>query len=390
MKQIMLCLAALIVITACSSEKPTAEEIARRVADNYSAHQSISYDVEYRFKFFSSDDTNSVDAKCIQIRDPQDSIVNAAIWYGKDPDWDKFYIDGSKFSIQHTKKMIYETVCPSKGWLGGNWDDGLIRINFLDPEKIVSAVSDTLHQVAVSDTAIDGRDFWRIDVDYPDDEDYSEMLKSYFVSKTENVIEKIRFKAKFQGNYQYNEWNLSNIKFDKYHKEHMAEKLEEAKKLDYKYELYDPKTAAHKPMLGPGEAAPDFAGETYPDGRSVHLSDYRGKVVVLDYWYMSCKPCIQAIKEINKISDKFAGRDVVVLGLNPHDNENKHKMPKFLEHNEFKYPIIFVDKETPDSYQVSGYPSFFIIGRDGKIVHSHSGYGEGMHKYLDSIITAAL
>jgi peroxiredoxin len=392
MKKSLLLIACLIVALGCSQEKPTAEEIAKKVHRKYDGRHSIAYDINYRHKYFHGDDTASIKGECIIVRDTADTVMNAALWINSDSDYEILYYNENSYSVYHNRKKISQYKCYKKRDFDGNATYELVRTYFIDTDKLAESIADTANTVFLSDTAIAEKDYWIFKIEYPDDGDFTDFKRRVLISKNDLTIEKIYFTAKFQGNYQYNEWNLSNTQFDKHEIADVKNKLDKKLALDYEYGTYDPKNYNRKPLLGPGEAAPDFTGERYSDGGEVSLSDYKGKVVVLDYWYMSCYPCVKAVPEINKLCRKFDGKDLVVLGLNPYDGDEKRrdKMPKFLEYNEFEYPIIFTDKEVPDSYNVTGYPAIFIIGRDGKIVHSHTGYFEDMHKDLDSVITAAL
>src|SRR5688572_28929850 len=64
-----------------------------------------------------------------------------------------------------------------------------------------------------------------------------------------------------------------------------------------------------------GKPAPDFTGVDL-EGKPVSLADYRGRVVMLDFWATWCGPCVQAIPHIQKVANKFADKPVTVLGIN--------------------------------------------------------------------------
>jgi peroxiredoxin len=67
--------------------------------------------------------------------------------------------------------------------------------------------------------------------------------------------------------------------------------------------------------LAIGRTAPAILGEDV-DGKPFRLGDYRGKVVVLDFWYRGCGWCIKAMPQLNALAGQFEGRPVALLGMN--------------------------------------------------------------------------
>ena len=133
--------------------------------------------------------------------------------------------------------------------------------------------------------------------------------------------------------------------------------------------------------LKAGEIAPDFHLSTF-DGDSVRLSDYRGRVVFLDFWYMRCHPCQQAIPAIKELVTEFAADSVVFLGMNSSDSPTDKYFRNFVDSRDFTYPVVLAAgsaaaNHQKGGYRVHGYPHFFIVGRDGVITFSQAGYGEG-------------
>ena len=126
-----------------------------------------------------------------------------------------------------------------------------------------------------------------------------------------------------------------------------------------------------------GQPAPTF---TLLDntGKSVSLADFRGKVVYLDFWGTWCHPCMEEMTEFAPgLRQQFAGRDVVFLYIAVGDPEARWQ--KTLVDKQFTSPNS-VHLRQPDKnqsrvaedYQVNGYPSYYLIGRDGRMVKAYA------------------
>jgi thiol-disulfide isomerase/thioredoxin len=144
-------------------------------------------------------------------------------------------------------------------------------------------------------------------------------------------------------------------------------------------------------MLKIGTVAPDFTSQTL-EGKDVKLSDYRGKVVILDFWATWCGPCLASMPHTQEVSAHYKDQGVVVLANCTSDT--RRKFESWVKANQAKYPdIIWThDKaeKSPDRvsrkiFGVGGIPTQFIIDREGKIVDIVGGYMEG-----EVILDAAL
>lgn len=121
------------------------------------------------------------------------------------------------------------------------------------------------------------------------------------------------------------------------------------------------------------QEAPDFTVKKLSDGRDVKLSDFRGKVVELNFWATWCGPCIREIPFLNKLVDEYKGKDVVFLAVS---DENPDAIKKFLEKQEFKY--MQTVGEASRLYNVMGIPTHFVIDKKGMIQFKHVGYIPGL------------
>jgi peroxiredoxin len=147
--------------------------------------------------------------------------------------------------------------------------------------------------------------------------------------------------------------------------------------------------------LAAGVMAPDFSTFDLA-GKEVRLADYRGKVLILDFWATWCAPCIASMPHTQELAAKYADQGVVVLAVCTGDKRGKFE--DWVKLKASSYPAIrftFDPHElgTPAHdrrasvalYGVPAIPAQFIIGRDGKIVATTDGYVTG-----DTRLEAAL
>lgn len=131
-------------------------------------------------------------------------------------------------------------------------------------------------------------------------------------------------------------------------------------------EAADP--SARKIGIAKGELAPDFVLKDL-QGESVRLSDYRGRVVLLNFWATWCPPCRVEMPHMQRFFTDYAAKGVVVLGVNLTTTE-KHpeNVPAFVDDRQLTFPIVLDEKgEVMQTYQVVGYPTTYLIDADGTI-----------------------
>lgn len=137
-----------------------------------------------------------------------------------------------------------------------------------------------------------------------------------------------------------------------------------------------------------GTTAPEWTARC-GDGTTRSLTQFKDSLVLLDFWYTTCAPCIQAIPMLERINEKFRGRGVVVLGVNCFDSE-KTDPAGFLRRRGATYPTLVHGEQIARLYNVSGYPTLYIIDGTGTIIHAKAGYGESVEEEITSMLNARL
>ena len=125
-----------------------------------------------------------------------------------------------------------------------------------------------------------------------------------------------------------------------------------------------------------GKPAPDFTLKQTGEAQALSLSQYKGKVVLLDFWALYCKPCLKQMPILEEVQRSFQGQPFTVISVNsdhhltPGRNERIHNL---VRDGGFSFPIVLDTGQTIKDYQISKIPAFFLIDAEGVIQEAHSG-----------------
>lgn len=133
---------------------------------------------------------------------------------------------------------------------------------------------------------------------------------------------------------------------------------------------------------GDKKLAPGFAIKAL-DGETLRLADLRGKVVVLNFWFIGCAPCRVEMPGLNKLVDEFSGQDVVFIGF---ALDKPEELRNFLKEVTFKYQIVAEASAITALYGVSAYPTHVIINKQGQIEFFLVGGSPNQDKELRPLI----
>jgi peroxiredoxin len=135
-----------------------------------------------------------------------------------------------------------------------------------------------------------------------------------------------------------------------------------------------------------GAPAPQFTLGS-KGGPSVSLAQYRGQVVMLNFWASWCGPCRQEMPLLESIYKKYNRLGFTLIGVNVEPDANAANA--WLKQTPVSFPILYdKDSRVSKMYDVAGMPSTVIIDRSGKVRVLHRGYKPGdENEYLDSIRT---
>jgi thiol-disulfide isomerase/thioredoxin len=124
----------------------------------------------------------------------------------------------------------------------------------------------------------------------------------------------------------------------------------------------------------------------------VQLTDYQGKVVVLDFWATYCPPCREEAPHLDALQKKFADQGLVVVGLNVGGPDDRPLIPDFTEKLKLKYTFGFPDPEMTNFYMGSDdrIPQTLVFNRKGRLLKHFVGYDDTLAPELDRTIEKAV
>ena len=120
-----------------------------------------------------------------------------------------------------------------------------------------------------------------------------------------------------------------------------------------------------------GKNLPAFNGLTI-NKKQFSNADIKGQVVVINFWFEKCPPCIAEMPELNKLAAKYAARGVRFIGIT-HDAPSSAK--RFQKQNAYQYEIVSLSKDEIRKLNINhGFPSNILVGKNGKIVYAMANF----------------
>lgn len=133
-----------------------------------------------------------------------------------------------------------------------------------------------------------------------------------------------------------------------------------------------------------GQEAPDFALKS-STGENLRLSEYRGDVVMINFWATWCGPCRQEMPLLDELYTRYERVGFNLLGVNI-DDDSRRAM-QMIDELGVSFPVLFdARKEVSELYEVDAMPVTVLVDREGNVRYVHHGYKPGYEdKYLDQV-----
>jgi thiol-disulfide isomerase/thioredoxin len=135
-------------------------------------------------------------------------------------------------------------------------------------------------------------------------------------------------------------------------------------------------TASAGQAIGAGEPAPQFRAPALGGGGAQALTDFRGKVVYLDFWASWCPPCLNSLPELETLRKEFPSDQFQVLAVNV--DRDPEQARAFLEKRPVGYPSVSdPEGRLPEKFAIETMPTSFLIDGRGVVRYVHEGFRKG-------------
>ena len=137
-----------------------------------------------------------------------------------------------------------------------------------------------------------------------------------------------------------------------------------------------------------GQAAPNFKVSTI-SGQQVSLENYRGHVLVLDFFATWCQPCRASIPHLVEMNRKYGNQGLYVLGMSA-DEDGVRVVKAFADRNRITYPIALAGESTQVDFGVRSVPVMFVIDKKGRIAEVFRGFSDEVARSTEQLIKKLL
>lgn len=137
-----------------------------------------------------------------------------------------------------------------------------------------------------------------------------------------------------------------------------------------------------------GNMAPEIKTDLTYNGKPFALSDLKGNYVLIDFWGTWCGPCVGEMPKLKEFQEKYSDQNFVILGIDSGDTEERWR--KFIEEEGYDWTHIRTAKGGNDlliPYNVSAFPTKYLIDPNGKIIHKSVGSSEEMFNKIEEIFS---
>lgn len=158
----------------------------------------------------------------------------------------------------------------------------------------------------------------------------------------------------------------------------------------YSWKLPEEKKEAQGSAIKAGSKAIPWKTLTLT-GDTVSSIDINERFVILDFWYMACAPCWEAITGLSKYKSELKENDIAIIGVNPFDTEAKEDALTIFKKRGGNYAVLFdIERKMAKDYEIQGYPNIFVIDqKTNEIIFRKNGYSDDLEEKIDECIKEA-
>lgn len=137
-----------------------------------------------------------------------------------------------------------------------------------------------------------------------------------------------------------------------------------------------------------GELAPPFKVVS-TSGQEITEANYRGRVLLLDFFATWCSPCRDSVEHLVKLNQKYGKQGFQILGLSMDDGDDK-AVREFIIANRINFPVAFAGEGMQADYAIRSVPVLYVVSKKGVIAGRFAGFNEDAEKRLDQLLRKLL
>ncbi len=365
------------------------EDQLTRIAEQMSSHQTMHYKVTEKAKYSWSPDTIVTPYEVWAVKDADDTLRHGYVWVNN------YY---RPYNMIYDRGNFYLAIPPKKTTVlypdytypfitDVDWID-----MFLVPDKLQELAATPGVTLAAGDTTVAGKKRIALLIYQKDGHNTREQFY-LFDAKTYLPVY-ARFKSQSKNQSFSDELFFTDQTFDRTDLNQLREKQKKVlAENPVERESSSSLTARLEKMIHVGEKAPLFTGRHYGSDEPFALKDYLGKyVIILDFWYTHCPPCVRAVPALSEYYKEKKDAGLRIFGLNSVDNQPRSlpNLKRFLEKRNVSYDIILTQPQVDQLYRINGYPSMYVIDRQGNIAWVEIGFSDEQFATLKEKIETLL
>jgi thiol-disulfide isomerase/thioredoxin len=388
-----------LLISSCS--EPNAEKILKKSYEKCQTIKNGYYEMTHYMKYMSDADTTSSIYKCYFSKLPNDTIYSSAFHYQyfRDGEYkrDVLYTgeDFVRYSINDSTGNIMSKMLWAKEIKSFSHNYTFytpITNNKSYPLPKDSAYIDNEHVFEfLGEKIINETPCYHIKINIIPTNDSTAMFKTlraennYWISKQDYIPIQYSLAYDLVMNndtmYQFEKNVLTKYELD-YFKDEEKLKLSS---IPSHIILKDYEPTKRPELLQIDTIAPNWSLISLDD-EIVKLTDFKGQMVLIDFFYKSCYPCMLALPALQDLHERYNDKGLKIIGIDPYDTKEEDDIDNFLKKRGVSYTVLLGGKDVAKKYHVSGYPTIYLIDKEGKVIFTQVGYGEGTEEKLEEVI----
>jgi len=367
---IFLCLAYNFSTTNISAKSKTdsAENVLKKVSDKLSSLKTLNYTFRRELNYESSGFLSKIQIESFLDFTSADKIIGSRFQFDE-PNF-IFVFNGSQYFLLNKKnktivvknKPIFDDFESLPGFY-----DSLVTLK----NSLPKIISDKTIPKTIIEKSVDDKSFYVVEITL--DSKILTLSGNYFLITSPR---KFTYRLTIdKSNYlplEVFRVNDVNQDFTRTNFEYKKAKSALPPETSWYYSTYLNEYKPEKPRenkwINVGQNALEWKLPSLSDEAPVSLSQYKNKVVLVEFWISFCGYCIAAVPKLNFLEEKYKNKDFKLVAINADDT--KDIIQKFEKNNQAKFQILYGGKETAESYGIDGFPTIVLIDKTGKVIYS--------------------